>query len=272
MKLAYVDLDYTVFVNPFWPAVFPYFARHVAAHAPSRPAVGAVVDDLLARSKALSLRDDVAANDWDRLMRECAAGFAVGWTQPVDALVERYRTQASVVPGAHEMLAALRGAGWSCVAASAGLRRYQLPTLRHLALLDCFDELRFADDSGTPKGRRAFYGAIPRDVTHVASIGDSYVEDCLYPAHFGFTAIWFTGARRSPRSACGSAPHAHVRQLERVADALLAVQVEYRRPAGASCPVCDGPASGHEPCPLCRCIARRRDKLWDGQRPPDRRT
>ncbi len=272
MKLAFVDLDYTVLVNPFWPAVFPYFARHVAERAPSQPTVGAVIDDLLQRSKTLSLRGDVAANDWDQLTRECAAGFQVAWKQPVDALVERYRTSASIVPGAHEMLAALRAAGWSCVAASAGLRRYQLPTLRQLELLDCFDGLRFADDSGTPKGRRGFYGAIPCDVTHVVSIGDSYVEDCLYPAHFGFTTIWFSGARQSPQISCGVAPHAHVSHLDRVADALSAAQVEYRPPVAASCPVCDGPTTGRTQCSLCRCLARIGDKLWQGQRPPDRRS
>jgi len=272
MKLAFVDLDYTVFVNPFWPAVFPHFARHVAGRAPSRPSAEAVVDDLMRRSKALSLRGEVAANDWDRLMRDCAAGFGVAWEQPVDALVERYRGHASAVPGAYEMLAALRRAGWSCVAASAGLRRYQLTTLRHLALLDCFDRLVFADDTGAPKGRRAFYGAIPGDVTHVASIGDSYVEDCLYPARFGFTAIWFTGARQSPRISYGVAPHAHVDHLDRVADALAAVAVSYKPPTGMPCPVCGGPASGPGPCPLCRCVARMRDELWDGHDAPDRRS
>lgn len=38
MKLAFVDLDYTVLVNPFWRGVFARFARHVASHAPTRPA------------------------------------------------------------------------------------------------------------------------------------------------------------------------------------------------------------------------------------------
>lgn len=152
------------------------------------------------------------------------------------------------------------------------MRRYQLPTLRHLDLLDCFDRLIFADDTGTPKGRHDFYGSLTGDVTHVASIGDSYVEDCLFPAHFGFAAIWFTGARRSSPAACGVAPHAHVQQLERIAGALAAVAVAYQRPTGPPCPGCGGPGSVPEPCRLCRCVARMRGALWDGDRAPDRQT
>ena len=162
MKLAFVDLDYTVLVNPFWPAVFPHFARHVGvAVAVDAVRAGRRSTDLMARSKALSLAGDVGANDWDRLMRECAVGFGATWSEPVAALVERYRGFAVEVPGAREMLAALRAAGWTCVAASAGYRRFQLPSLAHLGLLHCFDGLRFADDAGTLKRRLAFYGAIP---------------------------------------------------------------------------------------------------------------
>ncbi|MDX6682602.1 MAG: putative hydrolase of the superfamily [Solirubrobacteraceae bacterium] len=275
MKLAFVDLDYTVLVNPFWPAVFPYFARHVAAQSPSLPTAEAVIEDLMRRSRALVRGGDVAATDWDRLMSEGAAGFDVTWSEPVVALVEQHRDHARTIDGAHDMLAALRRAGWTCVAASAGYRRFQLPSLRHLGLLDCFDGLRFADDAGTPKSHLAFYGSIPKTVTHVASIGDSYVEDCLYPARFGFTAIWFTGARRSQPIGCGSAPHAHVQRLEHVADALRAATPtrgwSYRAPAGVPCPECGGPGSHDEACALCRCVAHGRHEAWDGSWPPDRR-
>ncbi len=274
MKLAFVDLDYTVLVNPFWPAVFPHYARHVAARSPSRPSAEAVVDDLMQRSRALALAHDVAATDWDRLMGEGAAGFGVAWSEPVAALVERHREHARTIDGAHEMLAALRRAGWTCVAASAGHRRFQLPSLRHLGLLTCFDRLLFADDAGTPKGRRAFYGSIPEAVTHVASIGDSYVDDCLYPQHFGFAAIWFTGARRSRAIGCGPAPYARVERLEDVADALgAATQPDgrgYRALAGTACPDCGGPGSRDETCALCRCVARSLSEYWEGGRPPDR--
>ena len=41
VKLAFVDLDYTVLVNPFWRGVFARFAQHVASHAPTRPAAHA---------------------------------------------------------------------------------------------------------------------------------------------------------------------------------------------------------------------------------------
>lgn len=274
MKLAFVDLDYTVIVNPFWPGVFPHFARHVGSRSPSRPSEQEVLDDLMARSKALSLAWDVGANDWDRLMRESAAAFGASWSQPVATLVEQYRGLAAEVPGAREMLTALRAAGWSCVAASAGYRRFQLPSLAHLGLLDCFDALRFADDTGMLKRRLAFYGTIAPEVTHVACIGDSYVDDCLYPAHFGFTTIWFTGARLSSPVRCGSAPHAHVEDLAGVADALDAVAASstpgHRMRGGSACPACGGPGAAAQPCSLCRCLASRHGDHWDGDRLPDR--
>jgi FMN phosphatase YigB (HAD superfamily) len=273
MKLAFVDLDYTVLVNPFWPAVFPHFARHVGSRSPSAPSEEAVIDDLMARSKALSVAGDVGAYDWDRLMSACAAGFATAWSEPVAGLVERYTGFASEVPGARAMLAALRAGGWTCVAASAGYRRFQLPSLAHLGLLDCFDGLRFADDAGTLKRRLAFYGAIAPEATHVACVGDSYVDDCLYPAHFGFATVWFTGARRSAPLRCGSAPLAHVEHLDAVAGVLGAVAASstwrYRAPLAPACPACGGPGAGSAPCSLCRCLAS--GERWHADRPPDRR-
>ena len=273
MKVAFVDLDYTVLVNPMWPAVFPHFARHVGTASPRRPTEHEVVDDLMARSRELSRRNDPAANDWDRLMRETATAFQAGWTEPVAELVERYRGFASAVPGAHEMLAQLRANGWTCVASSAGYRRFQLPSLRHLELLTCFDAMTFADDVGSLKRRLSFYDAIGHDAaTHVACIGDSYVDDCLYPAWFGFVAIWFTGARRSAPVACGQAPHAHVDRLDRVADALEAVAgsgtTRARAPGAVACPSCGGPGGAPGPCGLCRCLAGL--DVWDGDKPPDR--
>jgi hypothetical protein len=110
------------------------------------------------RSRALTLAHDPAATDWDRLMRETGSGFGAAWSEPVVGLVERYVDRTSVVPGAHALLAGLRGAGWTCVGASAGCRRFQLPALRHLELLDAFDRVLFADDVPSVKRRRAFYG------------------------------------------------------------------------------------------------------------------
>jgi FMN phosphatase YigB (HAD superfamily) len=272
VKLAFVDLDHTVLVNPFWRGVFARFAQHVSSHAPTRPHAEAVIDDLMRRSRALTLAHDPAATDWDRLMREAASGFGAAWSEPVVGLVERYVDRTSVVPGAHALLAGLRGAGWTCVGASAGCRRFQLPTLRHLELLDAFDRVLFADDVPSVKRRRAFYGEIAAEVTHVACIGDSYVDDCLYPTHFGFAAIWFTGARTSSFVGCGTAPHAHVARLSDVADALahVARTAPYRPAAGASsCPRCGGPGEGPERCSLCTCLARREPR--DDARPPDRR-
>lgn len=268
MRIAFVDLDYTVQVNPFWPGVFPHFARRVAAAASSRPTERAVIEDLMRRSKAIGLAGDIGANDWDGLTHACAAGFGVAWSEPVASLVERYRDHAFAVPGAHEMLAALRDGGWTCVAASAGHRRFQLPTLRHLGLIDGFDRMVFADDAGAPKGRRRFYGVIPAEATHVASIGDSYQDDCLYPTHFGFAAVWFSGARRSDALRCGRRPHAHVDRLEGVAPALDAIArsraLAYNPPHGpTTCPTCEGPGDDAKPCSLCRCLARDRHERWD---------
>jgi FMN phosphatase YigB (HAD superfamily) len=270
MKLAFVDLDYTVLVNPMWPAVFPYFARHVCAGAASPTSERAVIDDLMRRSKALSLARDIAANDWDRLMRESAAGFGVAWDEPVDGLIERFHGHARAVAGAHEMLADLRDAGWTCVAASAGLRRFQLPTLRHLGLLACFHRLTFADDLPSPKRRRAFYGEIAEDVTHVASVGDSFVDDCLYPRHFGFATIWFTGARPSRPIRCEPGPHAQLDRLDGVVDALEAVTVKLAPLRGDACRGCGGPAEDAGGCSLCRCVSRHDEELWDGDAAPDR--
>jgi FMN phosphatase YigB (HAD superfamily) len=260
MRLAFIDLDHTVMVNPFWPAVFPHFAQYVANRSPLRPSEQQVIDELMTRSSALSAQQDVRANDWDARTRECAAAFGVPFDEPVAALVERYVSSASVVDGARDMLAALRAAGWTCVAASAGFRRFQIPPLRHLGLLGCFDALRFADEVGSLKRRRAFYGAIPADITHVASIGDAYVDDCLYPAWFGFVAVWFTGVERSGQLDCDIRPFAEVERLESVPDvlrrAVASPHLRYRAPAGPACPVCGGPGDGSPRCRLCRCTRR----------------
>ena len=146
--------------------------------------------------------------------------------------------------------------GWTCVAASAGYRRFQLPSLAHLGLLDCFDGLRFADDAGTLKRRLAFYGPIAPEVTHVACIGDSYVDDCLYPAQFGFATAWFTGARRSAPLRCGSAPLAHVERLDGVAGVLGTVAAGTRGATGRRPDRRVRRAAGRAPDPRrARCVA-----------------
>jgi hypothetical protein len=99
---------------------------------------------------------------------------------------------------------------------------------------------------------------VPLRFPDVAVIGDQYVDDGVYPAHFGFLSVWFTGVRRGASVNCGITPTAEVNDLAELSD-LLASPLNApqcrRASTGRACSNCQGPvAPGERCCFLCQCL------------------
>jgi FMN phosphatase YigB (HAD superfamily)/ADP-ribose pyrophosphatase YjhB (NUDIX family) len=255
-RVLFVDLDHTVMTNPFQEGVFPRLAAELAASA-GRADVDAVRRRVIARSLELLDQRTIRANDWEAIARDVAAEIGGGWDGSVVELVHDSLDRAAVVSGAREALETCREQGWRVIAASQGFRRYQEPVLAHLDLTTCFDERLYTDDVGSLKRSLRFYGKRDEGASRVVVVGDHYVDDGLYPRHFGMTSVLFTGVRRTPSVEWSAVPHFELSELTDLRDVLGEVASDprfaYDRYSGPRCSSCLGPSEENaERCGLCR--------------------
>lgn len=254
-QVIFVDLDHTVMVNPFYGGVFPPLASQLAESA-GEPDVEAVRQRLISRSLELLEERTIRANDWEAIAADVAAEIGGAWDGSVVDLVEASLEHARAVPGAREALDACRAQGWEVIAASQGFRRYQEPVLAHLGLTECFDARLYTDDVGSLKRSLRFYAKRDADAERVVVLGDQFVDDGLYPRHFGMTSVLFTGVRRTATVEWPGAPHFELAHLAELAPVLREVSADprfaYRRYAGPRCCSCLGPSAVNaERCDLC---------------------
>jgi 8-oxo-dGTP diphosphatase len=254
-KILFVDLDHTVMTNPFHGGVFPGLAKQLAESA-DRVDPEPVRRRLIERSLELLAQRTIRANDWDAIADDVAVEIDGFWDGSVVDLVNESLEHASVVPEAPQALAAAREAGWQVIAASQGFRRYQEPVLRHLGLSAYFDDCLYTDEVRSLKRSLRFYNGIDRGADRVVVLGDHFVDDGLYPRHFGMTSVLFVGVRRTPTFQWAEMPHFELDRLAGLEDLLREVSVDpsfaYRRYAGPRCSSCLGPSAVNgERCGLC---------------------
>lgn len=254
-KVLFVDLDHTVMINPFHGGVFPKLARQLAESA-GRADPEPVRARLIERSLELLARRTIRANDWDAIAGDVAGEIGGSWNGSVVDLVEKSLDHAGVVPGAPQALAAAQDVGWYVIAASQGFRRYQEPVLRHLGLAAYFDERIYTDEVRSLKRSLRFYKGLDRGADRVVVLGDHFIDDGLYPRHFGMTSVLFVGVRRTPTVQWPAKPHFQLDRLAELDRLLSEVSADsslaYRRYAGPRCVSCLGPSAVNaERCGLC---------------------
>lgn len=255
-KILFVDLDHTVMTNPFQHGVFPALAAMLAESTGGEIDAERVRRLIIDRSFALLAERTIRANDWEAIATDVAAEIGGSWNGSVVDLVEANLDYAAAVPGAPEALEAASRLGWRVIAASQGFRRYQEPVLAHLGLADLFDERLYTDDVRSLKRSLRFYGRRDRSADRVVTIGDQFIDDGLYPRHFGMTSILFTGVRRTARLKGRAGPHFELSRLLALEGILREVAEDpdhaYRRYHGPRCSSCLGPSEVNaERCSLC---------------------
>jgi len=83
--------------------------------------------------------------------------------------------------------------GRAIVAATKGLRKYQLPILDGLGLTSLFTEVLTPDANNALKQDLSFYGNWVGSTRLQISVGDHYLDDLTAPQSFGFKTIWKPG-------------------------------------------------------------------------------
>lgn len=228
--VLFVDLDHTVLRGPLATAVVPFAVREMA-EATERPP--GTVHELL-RAESRERRADpvcplIRALDWGDIVRTVAARLRVRLSVDPDELARTCAgpPHSRVLGDAGNVLDRLAGPDRFLVAATRGLRKYQIPVLRRLGLLERFDAVLTPEDSGALKNRRAFYGRWPTRARLRVHAGDSYADDVAAPLRFGHRAVWrprnpkpaldaadpFERASRVPLPEPGSRPDAVVHRL-----------------------------------------------------------
>lgn len=192
-SVLFLDLDHTLLRGPLSTVVVPAAIREMAA-ATGRPAEE--IHDLL-RHESRNRRADpgfplVRALDWGDIIRTVAGGLSVSLAIDPDDLAGESSapTHSVALDGASAVLGQLSGPNRFLVAATRGLRKYQLPVLEGLELAEWFDAVLTPEDSGVLKTDRVFYGDWPNRADISIHVGDSYSDDVAAPIRFGHRAIW----------------------------------------------------------------------------------
>ncbi|MFP4033560.1 MAG: HAD family hydrolase [Desulfococcaceae bacterium] len=192
-SVLFIDLDHTLLRGPLSTVVAPAAIREMAA-ATGRPAEE--IHDLLRRESRNRRADPgfplIRALDWGDIIRTVARRLSVPLAaDPDDLAGESSAPPHSVaLDDAGAVLAQISSPDRFLVAATRGLRKYQLPVLAGLKLDQWFDAVLTPEDSGVLKTDRAFYGDWPDRAEISVHVGDSYRDDVAAPLGFGHRAVW----------------------------------------------------------------------------------
>lgn len=120
-----------------------------------------------------------------------------------------YRKSERAVPGAHELLTALRQAGYPLFIVSNNTRHEQEGKLLRLGLSHFFDALILSGDHAFSKpDPRLFQAALQIAQVSAAQavhVGDSYASDVIGAQSAGVRAIWFNrDGKLAPKNSFGA--------------------------------------------------------------------
>jgi len=125
-----------------------------------------------------------------------------GLTPSPDSLQDvasRYRAQYQAsrraIPGAHNLLRAVRNRGLKTAIVTNNLVEEQMDKLRHCALLDLLDSLTISEEAGFSKPDvRIFQTALDRlgcKPDEAVMLGDAWVNDILGAREAGIRTVWY---------------------------------------------------------------------------------
>jgi putative hydrolase of the HAD superfamily len=192
------DLDGVVMENPFESCVLPRVRRLIRQGSRLAELDPCEADRLidaafLAEWTARMERGEtVAAFDWDSIYNVVSRGFGGPPVPDVTGLVEECCRPDCIrlLPGVHEGIESLHGAGYRTVALTNGYSCYQAPVLRALGVSQLFDQLVAPDNVNLAKPDPGIFQAVQGLVAHV---GDTLYADVLGARLAGLTTIWLSG-------------------------------------------------------------------------------
>jgi FMN phosphatase YigB (HAD superfamily) len=195
-SVIFFDLDNTLMEGPFESAVFPAVFRELSEKTGQAPAEirRQVVRENLERQKRADI-SAVLSMDWDDIFNTIATRLGVSLETNALEIVKTHVTPPDSIlfEQAAEVLRELSKPGRAILAATKGLRKYQLPILEGLGLSPLFTEILTPDSNNALKQDLAFYGAWATSTRLQISVGDHYLDDLTAPQSFGFKTIWKPG-------------------------------------------------------------------------------
>jgi FMN phosphatase YigB (HAD superfamily) len=192
-SVVFTDLDNTLLEGPFQTTVFPTISSELAGKAglKQEEVRYLLVKENLDRQRNPNIPATLAM-DWDDIVNAVAEGLGVS---PELKVVDLVRSHASppytnVLETANEVLQQLTKPYRAIVAATKGLKKYQIPVLDALGLTPLFDDILTPDTHHILKQDLAFYGSWPTITRLQVSVGDHYQDDVVAPNRFGFRTVW----------------------------------------------------------------------------------
>jgi len=192
-SVIFIDLDNTIIEGPFESVVFPLVFRELSQESglEVREVRRLVVEENLRRQTDCNI-PAILAMDWDDIFKTIAERLGVELELSALEIVKSHAcTPYSVVlDDAPRVLEQLAQPHRAIVAASKGLRKYQMPVLDALNLTSLFTEILTPDSNNALKQDVSFYGKWPNSTRLQISVGDHYQDDLVAPKKFGFKTIW----------------------------------------------------------------------------------
>lgn len=190
-----LDLDATLIHGPLGTVI-----ADLDAQVAREQGIVGLHDQVMAEAQRLFAEDPAAAYDWQATLARVASER--GARLPFD-IVERLEEVAPArtrlleddAPG---VLREVRAEGWRLVVITNGWRRYQVPALRAVGLLDLVDDLVTADSAGAPKPDPVMFASARSGEGPLVHLGDRLDDDVLGAHRAGGAAILY----------CPSAPAA----------------------------------------------------------------
>lgn len=169
------DLDGTLMQNPFGAWVFPEIARVISGQlGREHDIVSEMVEE---HEQLMAQKRYVEAYDWDAILSRKCERLCVEQID-IEALVRKHAVPPKIYlleAGLLEVLAAIRGRGYSLAVVTNGYYKFQVPVMEALGLVEYFDEIITPERAGTGKPDPAILQSLPGKV--IAHVGDRMDHD-----------------------------------------------------------------------------------------------
>jgi len=189
----FIDLDNTILKGPFESVVFPTVFCEISRKSglTTEEVRRLIVEENFRRQEDNKI-PATAAMDWDDIVNKITRRLGVSLSVNVLQLVRSHTSPpySFVLDKAQDVLCQLAAPHRKLIAATKGLRKYQLPILNSLNLTDFFTDILTPESNNALKQDRSFYGQWPEKTMLQISIGDHYKDDVVAPQQFGFFSVW----------------------------------------------------------------------------------
>jgi len=191
--VIFIDLDNTIIKGPFESVVFPILFGEISNKSGlSKEEIRQLIVKENFDRQNNSKIPATLAMDWDDIFKTIAQKLGIKISlNIIDIIISHlYPPYSIILDSAYEILKELSISYRAIVAATKGLKKYQIPIIEALGLTPLFTDLLTPDSNNALKKNKSFYGDWPNRTHLQISVGDHYDDDVLYPKKFGFKVIW----------------------------------------------------------------------------------